>query len=86
MLAGKKEQAELKQLNELKMWAAGPLGETLARIEAVIKDSPRVAVRSLDRKGVICHWNNACEHIYGYTSTQALGKRFQDIRLSKAAA
>ena len=64
----------------------GPLGSTIARIEAFISASKSTTVPRLDSEGLICNWDNSCEHIYGYTTAQALGKRLKDILQSEQEA
>jgi PAS domain S-box-containing protein len=56
--------------------------EALSRFEAVIENTPLVAIQGFNREGVIRHWNAACTHLYGFTAEEAIGKRLQDILLS----
>ena len=58
------------------------LQDALSRFEAVVENMPMVAIQSFDRDGVIRVWNAASEHLYGYTSKEAIGKRIQDILLT----
>ncbi len=65
-----------KQETEEALW------EALSRFEAVIENTPMVAIQGFDREGVIRHWNTACEHLYGFTAAEVIGQRLQDILLS----
>jgi len=60
--------------------------EALSRFEAVIENTPLVAIQGFDREGIIHHWNAACRHLYGFTAAEVVGKRLQDILLSGEAA
>jgi len=62
------------------------LKDALSRFEAVIENTPSVAIQGFDRQGVIHHRNAACTHLYGFTASEAVGRRLQDILLSGEAA
>lgn len=53
--------------------------DAMSRFEAVIENTPMVAVQGYDGDGVIYHWNEACTHLYGYSADEAIGKRVQDL-------
>jgi len=59
-----------------------PLREALERFEQVVGRAPSVAIQGFDRRGVILHWNDACEHLYGYSAGEVLGRRIQDVLLA----
>ncbi len=50
----------------------------LSRFEAIIENTPRVAIQGYTRDGVIRHWNKASEMFYGLSAQDVLGKRMQD--------
>lgn len=55
------------------------LAAALARFEAMLQQSPLVAIQGFDRNGVVKHWNPASERLYGIEAAQAMGKRVQDL-------
>jgi two-component system, cell cycle sensor histidine kinase and response regulator CckA len=59
------------------------LRDALQRFEAVIEQTPHVAIQGFERDGTVRHWNTACADLYGYTQTEALGKKLQDLLLSE---
>jgi PAS domain S-box-containing protein len=75
------ELAQLrKQLDDLKSSNhAHRVHNAMSRFEAVIENTPMVAVQGYDEDGVICHWNEACKYLYGYSAEEAIGKRMQDL-------
>ncbi|MHC4075268.1 MAG: PAS domain S-box protein [Planctomycetota bacterium] len=85
MLAEKKSDFKVGRPDRLAKQRTGPLGETLSRIESVIKRSPIVAINNFDRNGVINKWSAACKELYGYTSSEATGKCFQELLASEQA-
>jgi len=54
------------------------LREALARFEAVIENTPLVAIQGLARDGTIRHWNRASAALYDVAAEQALGRHFSD--------
>ena len=57
------------------------LQEALSRFEAVINNTPIVAIQAFNNEGIIQSWNDACTKIYGFSPSEAIGKRVQDILL-----
>ncbi|PKN69934.1 MAG: hypothetical protein CVU54_07850 [Deltaproteobacteria bacterium HGW-Deltaproteobacteria-12] len=56
--------------------------ETLRESESrlrVITDSARDAILMIDTEGLISYWNPAAERIFGYTSTEALGRNLHRL-------
>lgn len=60
--------------------------EALKRFEAIINNTPAVAIQGVDADGVVRHWNPACEALYGYTAEEVIGKRVQDVLFDEASA
>lgn len=54
------------------------LQEAKFRFEAVIQNTPEIAVQGFSREGILCHWNKASESFYGFTSQEILGKHFKN--------
>ncbi|NUN98928.1 MAG: PAS domain S-box protein, partial [Candidatus Omnitrophica bacterium] len=55
------------------------LREALSRFEAIIENTPHVAIQGFDRNGLIRHWNSASETFYGHSAETALGQTIQDL-------
>jgi hypothetical protein len=70
----KRMAEELRRASEeLHRRTVEQLGENRARLASII-DSSEDAILSKDLNGVITSWNRGAEHIYGYTSEEAIGK------------
>ncbi|MBX9848841.1 MAG: PAS domain-containing protein, partial [Rhodocyclaceae bacterium] len=57
------------------------LRRAIAEFSAAIEQTPLVAVQGFNRNCVLTHWNKASENLFGFTASQALGSRLQDIIL-----
>ncbi len=55
------------------------LREALTRLEAVVGQTPLVAIQSLDRDGRIKAWNPACERLYGHAAAGVIGRSLQEV-------
>jgi len=53
--------------------ASAILQESEARFRHLLEDIPSVAVQSYGQDGVLCYWNKASEHLYGYSAAEAIG-------------
>jgi len=62
------------------------LRRALARFEAVIDDTPLVAVVGLDRAGRVEYWNRACEVLYELPRGEALGRNIGALLFSGDSA
>jgi PAS domain S-box-containing protein len=70
----KRMAEELRRASEeLHRRTVEQLGENRARLASII-DSSEDAIISKDLNGIITSWNRGAEHIYGYTSEEAIGK------------
>lgn len=58
----------------------------LVRFEAVVENSPLVAIQGVDRNGVVEVWNGASTALYGFVEKEAVGERLQDLILRGEAA
>ncbi|TXG77394.1 MAG: PAS domain S-box protein [Rhodocyclaceae bacterium] len=52
------------------------LREALARFEAVIENTPLVAIQGMTRDGIVRHWNRASTAMYGVPAESAVGRHF----------
>jgi PAS domain S-box-containing protein len=64
----------------------GDRDDALKWFEAIFNNTPMVPIQGMDRDGVITHWNQASEDLYGFTAKEALGRKLQDILMSSDAA
>ena len=55
--------------------------EAIMRYEEMVESTPLVAIRGVDRAGVVLHWNSACKAIFDVGSAEAMGRRVQDFLL-----
>lgn len=62
------------------------LRRALARFEAVIDDTPLVAVVGLDRDGRVDYWNKACESLYALKKSDVMGKVIGELLFAGEAA
>ena len=58
----------------------------LHRFEAVVENSPLVAIQGINREGVVEVWNGASTLLYGLSEKEAIGNRLQDLVLRGEAA
>ncbi|HMV52875.1 MAG TPA: PAS domain S-box protein [Rhodocyclaceae bacterium] len=52
--------------------------EALARFEAVIENTPLVAIQGMTRDGIVRHWNRASTAMYGVPAEAAIGRHFTE--------
>lgn len=58
------------------------LEEAKKRFESAIENTPLAAIQGFSRDGTVQHWNAVCERIYGFSATEALGQKVQDLILA----
>jgi PAS domain S-box-containing protein len=81
----KRMAEELRRASEeLHRRTVEQLGEYRARLVSII-DSSEDAILSKDLNGIITSWNRGAEHIYGYTSEEAVGKHISLLTTSDDA-
>ncbi len=61
----------------------GELRESEARLNAIIKNTPNVAIESFDINGKVLYWNKAAEKVFGWTGAEALGKSLDQLILDE---
>jgi len=50
-----------------------------ARLQAILSNTPAVAVQQFDVQGRVLYWNNASERVYGIAASQALGRTLLEL-------
>lgn len=50
-----------------------------ARLRAMLDASVGLSIKWLDGDGRIVYWNPGCEHMYGYSATEAHGRRIDEL-------
>ena len=58
-----------------------PLSSVLERLRSMIQSAPLVAIQSFSRTGEVLYWNKASQKLYGYSSSQVVGRRIKDLLL-----
>ncbi|PIE71485.1 MAG: hypothetical protein CSA22_02975 [Deltaproteobacteria bacterium] len=53
--------------------------ESESRFKELIQNIPNIAVQGYDMSRRVVFWNKASEHLYGYTSTEAMGRYIEDL-------
>lgn len=59
--------------------ASEEIREALERFNAIIENTPMVAVAGFERDGTVRHWNQAAVELYGFSAEEAVGRRIQDL-------
>ncbi len=72
---------EINGMLEKLEWSQLGMREAMNRFEAIIENTPMVAIQGFDRQGVLRHWNSACRDLYGFGADEVLGRRIQDLIL-----
>ncbi len=49
------------------------------RFREIIEDVANIAIQGYDEKRNVTFWNQACVDLYGYTETEALGQKLEDL-------
>jgi PAS domain S-box-containing protein len=62
------------------------LRESEERLNAIIENSPDVAIQGYDINGNIISWNNAAERLFGWKQDEVLGKSLDQLILDKESA
>ncbi|MGL1933297.1 MAG: ATP-binding protein [Desulfotalea sp.] len=53
--------------------------ESENRFHKLLQEIPSVSVQGYKLDGTTCFWNQASEHLYGYTAQEAIGKNLLDL-------
>ena len=55
------------------------LRESEQRFRRLLEQTPRIAVQAYDRERRVIFWNSSSERLYGYSLTEALGRRLEEL-------
>ncbi|MFT5699118.1 MAG: PAS domain S-box-containing protein [Desulforhopalus sp.] len=55
------------------------LAESEARFRNLMDDLPQIAVQGYDRERRITYWNKTCESLYGFTKSEVMGCRIEEL-------
>jgi PAS domain S-box-containing protein len=55
-------------------------------VEALFENSLPIPIQAFDLDGTVIHWNGASAQLYGYSAKEAVGRRLQDLILSRESA
>jgi len=56
------------------------------RLNAIVNNTPNVAIESFDIDGKVLFWNKAAESVFGWTRAETLGKTLDQLILDKGSA
>ena len=56
--------------------------DALARFKNLVENAPVIAIQGFDRQGIVSQWNRQSCALYGYSHTEAIGCRIQDLILA----
>lgn len=59
--------------------AEGALRESELRFRSLLRNIPSISVQGYLADGTTSYWNQASEHLYGYTAEEALGSNLLDL-------
>ncbi|MFZ5476092.1 MAG: hybrid sensor histidine kinase/response regulator [Myxococcota bacterium] len=60
--------------------------ENEARLQAIISNTPNVAIEGYDRDGRVLWWNEAAERIFGWPAAYAIGRTLDELMLDADGA
>ncbi|QAT16492.1 signal transducer with PAS sensor, GGDEF (diguanylate cyclase) and metal dependent phosphohydrolase domains [Candidatus Velamenicoccus archaeovorus] len=88
--AVRNERGELRYYEYITMdvserkWMEEEMSSAYLRFEAVIQNTPNIAIQGFSLDGKILEWNHASELLYGYLKHEILGKRGEDFILRES--
>jgi PAS domain S-box-containing protein len=59
--------------------ASGLLEKSEQRFRNLFESTPKISVQGYNRKRQVIYWNDASEHLYGYTKAEAIGQQLEDL-------
>jgi diguanylate cyclase (GGDEF)-like protein/PAS domain S-box-containing protein len=80
------QESKIKKISDIIKYSNSQvllnMGEEKKFIE-LIDSIPSVAVQGYNRKREVIYWNQASEEMYGYTSSEALGEKLEELIISE---
>ncbi|MHC1701112.1 MAG: PAS domain S-box protein [Humidesulfovibrio sp.] len=64
--------------------AAAALRASEQRFRFILNDVSQIAIQGYDENREVVFWNEASEHLYGYTEQEALGRKLEDLIIPDA--
>jgi PAS domain S-box-containing protein len=64
--------------------AKDALADSEKRFRSLLESLPSLAVQGYDARRRVFFWNAASEHLYGYSRSEALGRRIEELILPPA--
>ncbi|MFA5038573.1 MAG: diguanylate cyclase [Candidatus Omnitrophota bacterium] len=65
-------------------WMEEEMCSAYLRFEAVIQNTPNIAIQGFSSDGKILEWNQASELLYGFSKREVLGRRLEELVLGPA--
>jgi PAS domain S-box-containing protein len=59
--------------------AAALLEKSEQRFRSLFESTPKISVQGYNRQRQVIYWNDASEHLYGYTKAEAIGRKLEDL-------
>ena len=59
--------------------ASGLLEKSEQRFRNLFESTPKISVQGYNRERQVIYWNDASEHLYGYTKAEAIGQQLEDL-------
>ncbi len=63
-------------------WMEQEMSSAYMRFEAVIQNTPNIAIQGYSLEGKVMEWNHASEVLYGYTKHEVIGRDITDLILN----
>lgn len=80
-LVGARASSELARLR-----AEATLNQSRARLQAIVSNTPNVAICGYDESGRVVSWNQAATRLFGYHESEAIGRTAGELILDESGA
>ncbi|MEL7316519.1 MAG: PAS domain-containing protein, partial [Cyanobacteria bacterium J06559_3] len=71
--------SERKRIEAERNRARAAIEESEQRFRSLFESTPNIAVQGYDRHRRVIYWNDASEHLYGYSQAEATGQQLEDL-------
>ncbi len=72
-------QSQQRRFNAFMEQSRAELEQAYQQLEAIIENSPTVAIQGYDFEGRVVFWNRASERFYGFRAEEAVGKTLDQL-------